>query len=485
MAESSVRDAAATGFRRRHPPMHCSLPAGVNILGSRACLRAKRSLLILVAGHLAALACAAIPAQAETLSEAMASAYSTNPSLLAARKELSRADEQVAQSWGVYRPQAAMVAGGGYIKDLSGQQKSTAQSQFSSTDGPTAVLNLQVKQPIYNFSNAPRVRQAEELVRAERAHLVAVEQDVLLRAAQAYLDLVGAEASLRYSIDYENSLEKSLASTRRKFELGLVRNSSIAEAESRLAAASAQRIQAEGVVASARGNYAQVIGTEPGDLAMPEMPSGIPGGVDQVIAASADNPNIAAAEYARKAAEEGVDVSFGQKLPDFSLQGQLNPGSASLLGVMSMPLYDGMLDPQLRASKDLVGQRRLETEAARRLVRQTALSAWQNLQASQGRIRSFEAQVNAARIAVEGTTREYEFGLRPVSDLLDNQLAYFRSQVDLFSAQRELRLAAFQVLSAIGRMTADDLRLNVRKYDVDKHYEKVRSEWWGTGPDLE
>jgi outer membrane protein len=124
-------------------------------------------------------------------------------------------------------------------------------------------------------------------------------------------------------------------------------------------------------------------------------------------------------------------------------------------------------------------------EAARRLVRQTALSAWQNLQASQGRIRSFEAQVNAARIAVEGTMREYEFGLRPVLDLLDNQLAYFRSQVDLFSAQRELRLAAFQVLAAIGRMTADDLRLNVRKYDVDKHYERVRSEWWGTGPDLE
>ena len=91
--------------------------------------------------------------RADTLAEAMASAYETNPTLLAARKQLAGVDEQVAQALSFWRPRADVVAGGGYIKDLSGEDESTrtANTQFSTTDGPTAVLNLEVRQPIYNF----------------------------------------------------------------------------------------------------------------------------------------------------------------------------------------------------------------------------------------------------------------------------------------------------------------------------------------------
>jgi outer membrane protein len=426
--------------------------------------------------------------RADTLAEAMASAYETNPTLLAARKQLAGVDEQVAQALSFWRPQAGVVAGGGYIKDLSGQAETarTAGSQFSTTDGPTAVLNLQVRQSIYNFSNAPRVRQAEEQVRSGRARLTAVEQDVLLRAAIAYLDLVRNEASLRYTADYEEALRKSLESTRRQFDLGLVRNSSVAQAESRLAAATAQRLQAEGALASARGNYAQVIGKTPDTIAMPDMPAGMPESANQVIeAAAVANPNLIAAQYDERAAQEGVDVVAGQKLPEFGLQGSVNPNSASILGVISMPLYNGLLDPQVRASKSLVGQRRLEMEAQRRQAEQLALSAWQDYRSAQGRVASFEAQQRAARIAVEGTTREYNLGLRLVSDLLNNQLEYFRSQVDLVGAQRDLRLAGFQMLAAMGQLTAADLGLPVDGYDANRHYERVRDRWWGTGPDLE
>ena len=263
-----------------------------------------------------------VSAHSETLAEAMASAYQSNPTLLAARKQLAGVDEQVAQALSYWRPRAGVIAGGGYIKSLSGQEEeATTTSQFSTTDGPTAVLNLEVRQPIYNFSNAPRVRQAEEQVRSGRARLTAVEQDVLLRAAIAYLDLVRAEASLRYIADYEESLRKSLESTRRQFDVGLVRNSSVAQAESRLSAATAQRIQAEGVVASARGAYAQVIGRPPDGVSMPDMPAGMPESADQLIeAAVASNPSLIAAQYDERAAREGVDVVAGQKLPEFGLQ---------------------------------------------------------------------------------------------------------------------------------------------------------------------
>ena len=114
-----------------------------------------------------------------------------------------------------------------------------------------------------------------------------------------------------------------------------------------------------------------------------------------------------------------------------------------------MPLYNALLDPDLRSAKVLVGQRRQELEAQRRQSQQTALSAWQDLQSAKGTIGVTEAQGKAARIAAEGLTREYDLGLRTVSDLLNNQAQYFRAQVDLVGAQQQMRLAAFQVLAAM------------------------------------
>ena len=485
MPKSCLRQGSSSAVRRLPAPFR-AVEAEPGTRQPR-CRRRLTSAAPILAASLSAALSGAVPVRADTLAEAMGTAYATNPTLRAARKELARADEQVSQALSFYRPQAGAVAGGGYIKDLSNQDNTTraSNSQFSTTDGPTVVLSLQVKQPIYNFSNAPRVRQAEEQVRSGGARLVAIEQDVLLRAATAYLDLVRAEASLRYSTDYEDALRKSLESTRRQFDLGLVRRSSIAQAESRLSAATAQRIQSEGALASARGNYTQIIGNAPSTVAMPDMSAAVPDSVEQVIAASASNPNLVAATYEERAAREGVDVAAGQNLPEFGVQGTVNPNSASLLGVMSVPLYNGIVDPQVRASKDLVGQRRLELEAQRRQAEQNALVAWQDYRSAQGRIASYEAQERAARVAVEGTTREYDLGLRLVSDLLNNQLEYFRSQIDLLGAQRDLRIAAFQVLAAVGRLTAADLGLHVDKYDVDRHFQKVRDRWWGTGPDLE
>ncbi len=435
----------------------------------------------------AALLLAAVPgASAQTIQEAMESAYANNPSLLAARKELMRGDEAVAQAVAGWRPQAAVTVGGGWIKDFSGDDTATSsQSQFSTTDGPTAVLNLQAQQPIYNFYNGPRISEAEQTVKAQRAQLRGVEQDVLLRTAGAYLDVVRVEALLRYSIDYERALQSSLDATRRQFDLGTVRNSSVAEAQSQYASATAQRIDLEGTLAIARGNYETVVGSPPASLKMPPMPTGLPVSLDETLTNAKSNPSFVVADRLEKAAQDGADASAGMKLPQFALQGQVNPQSGIIMGVMTMPLYNPVLDPQLRAAKGLVGQRRQELESSRRQSQQGALSAWEDLQSAQGRIGAIEAQVNNARIAAEGTGREYGFGLRTVTDLLLTQAQYFQAQANLLAAQQQMRLAAYRVLAAVGRLNARDLGLNVELFDPKRNYDKVRNRWWGTGPDLE
>ena len=143
---------------------------------------------------------------------------------------------------------------------------------------------------------------------------------------------------------------------------------------------------------------------------------------------------------------------------------------------MSMPLYNGIVDPQVRASRTSSASVGSNWKPSDGKPSRPLLSR-QDYRSAQGKIASYEAQQKAARVAVEGTTREYNLGLRLVSDLLNNQLEYFRSQVDLLGAQRDLRVAAFQVLAAMGRLTATDLGLHVDEYDVDQHYQKIRDRW--------
>lgn len=426
------------------------------------------------------------PVCAESLDQALAQAYESNPALLAARTELRRADEQVAIANGAWRPSAGVTAGGGYIKSLEEQQDQAAsQTQFSTTDGPAAVLQLRARQPVYNFYNGPRVRQAAEAMQAQRARLIDVEQDVLLRAATAYLDMVRAQEALRFSVNYEQSLRRSLALAQRRFDMGLVRRSAVAEADSRLAAAVADRIRAEGGLVLARDTYRQVIGSEPQNTSMPTMPPDLPTSVEEVLVGAASAPSVQAAEFAERAAAEGVDFSVGQKLPDFYLQAQLDARQAAILGLMDLPLYSGIQDAQTRAAKELVRQRRYEMEAQRRETRRAALAAWQNLQTARGTLDAFQAQSKASDLAVEGIEREYALGERVFSDLLNNQLEGFRARLSTLGAEEQLRLAAYQVLAAMGRFTARTLRLDAAIYDVEEHYDEVRGQWWGTGADLD
>ena len=112
-------------------------------------------------------------------------------------------------------------------------------------------------------------------------------------------------------------------------------------------------------------------------------------------------------------------------------------------------------------------------------------TAWRALETARAQIASFESQVNAARIALEGVQQEAAVGSRTVLDILDAEQELLDARVSLVRAQRDEVVASYQVVSAIGRLTAMDLGLPVEYYDVEKHYEEVRDKWWGTGPDID
>ncbi len=438
--------------------------------------------------------------RAETLEEVLASAYNTNPTLLARRARLRATDEGVPQALANWRPTVTVSGEVGRGKYES-NQSSTGREQSRTPKTYTMVVN----QPLYRGGRTvAQTQQAEANVLAERALLQATEQTVLLNAATAYLNVVRDEAVLKLNINNEQVLRRQLEAAQERFRVGEITRTDVSQAEARLARATADRVAAEGTLQNSRANFINVIGRAPESPQAPRTAAVVPGVFDEVKALTlGKNPNVLAADWTAQSAKEGIDLVRGELLPTVSLQGEYSRSqdassrlrdassinraeseSAQATINVSVPLYEGGgTYARVRAQKHTYGQRKIEADQARRDSLEVATRGWEDLQAARARTRSYESQIRASEMALAGVEEEAKVGSRTVLDVLDAEQELFDARVNLVRAQRDEMVAAMQVKSAIGQLTAEGLSLPVDAYDPTKHYEDVRDKWIGTGID--
>lgn len=427
---------------------------------------------------------------AQSLSEALSTAYQSNPQLNAERARLRATDEQVPQALSGFRPtvQAFSEVGPQWVdsndRSLVGSED---RELFSRTVGGS------IEQPIYRGGQtAAAVRGAENTVRAGRAQLSATEQDVLLRAATAYSDVFRDQAVLELTIRNEQRLARQLEATRDRFNVGEVTRTDVYQAEARLARATAERIAAEGDLAASRAAFRNVVGTAPALLTRPPVPEGMPASLTQANALATEwNPSVTNAEYGQRSAFDAIDQVRGEMLPQVSLVGRLQRAyeesrngaridDASAMVNVTIPLYQsGAVYSRLRESKQTAAQRRRQLDQSQLDAVESSTRAWNALETAVAEIGSLTKQVEANQIALEGVEREAEVGARTVLDVLDAQQELLDSQVSLARAERDQVVAAFQLKSAIGQLTARQLRLPVQYYDPEEHYQQVRGAWFG------
>jgi TolC family type I secretion outer membrane protein len=433
---------------------------------------------------------AALPAGAQTLEDTLATAYSSNPGLLAARAQLRSVNEGVPQALSNWRPRVTVTGS-------SGLQRNETKGGFSSGTQKTQPwdLRLGVTQSLYRGGRTVAgTARAEAEVAAQRAQLIATEQQVLLDAVTAYMDVWRDQSVLRLNRSNEQVLGRQLEASRDRFTVGEITRTDVAQSESRLARASAERVAAAGELTSSRAVFQQVVGIYPGILVQPPAQAGLPAGQEQVLeAALARSPNLVSARFAESAARHRVREGFGQLLPEVSLTGDISHSEESsfedsesdqyrIIAQVTIPLYQqGLASSQVRESKQVANQRRLEIDVARRTADQTAVAAWEGLQTARAQIRSFKTEVKAAQIALEGVRQENAVGARTILDLLDAEQELLDAQVRLVRAQRDALVAGYAVFAAMGRLTAADLKLPVDSYDPVSDYEAVRDKWFGLG----
>jgi len=461
--------------------------------------RAVTALVILVCAALVA----AMPrnAGAETIATALAKAYENNPQLNAQRAIVRQTDEGVPTALSGYRPTITANASVGrqytdtrqMIPPLPPALPDGVSFEAKGLSTPHSV-GLTGTQTLFNGQQtANKVREAESQVSAARETLRMMEESVLLSAASIYMDMSRDAANLEVQQNNVRVLQRTLTDTKNRFSAGQVTSTDVAQAEAQLAAGEASLHAAESTLMTTRANYRRVIGVEPENLAAASPVDRLaPPTLNGAIALGiAENPSVIAALYGVDVAQLQVKIAEGALWPtlvgQYSVQQQYNPqlltpnlytNTVSLN--LSIPLYQGGAEySAIRLDKENLGQQRLNVDQVRDQTRANVVQAWGQLQAAKAQVEAAIRQNDAAERALTGVRNEAMAGQRTTQDVLNAEQALVNARQSLLVAQHDRVVASYSLLSAVGHLSARELRLPVTIYDPQVHYHQVRDSWIG------
>ena len=430
----------------------------------------KRFMSRLLAATLCTTALAAgLPARAETLADALISAYKNSNLLDQNRAVLRAADEDVATAVGSLRPVLQWVA------DYN--QMDTRQQT-----GGVATIGLQAQMTLYDFGrNRLGIDIAKEAVLATREALVGVEQNILLTAVQAYFDVRSALENVSINENSVRVLGELLRATRDQFDVGEVTRTDVAQAEAGLAAARAGLAAAQGQLAVARENYKAATGHYPGPLAAAPRAPALPKSTDEARAiAQRTHPLILQAQHMAKVADLGVAAAATERMPDITASASVthNEGgtndSAIGLGLTQTIYAGGTLSAAHRKAIAQRDQSRAALLQASVGISQGVGGAYAGIQVARAQIAANELQVDAATIAYNGVKEEAKLGARTTLDVLDAEQTLLSARAALITAQVDLQTANYSLLAAIGLLTADHLNLGIPTYDPEAYFNAVK-----------
>ena len=440
---------------------------------------------IFAAVFLSATALATAVVSAETLPGALAKAYQNNSTLNSTRAGVRVTDEDVAIAKSGYRPTIAGVSGVDY-----------SSGQF--TRLTTGSFGVEIRQTLFDgFQTKNNVAAAEARVQASNESLRNSEQNTLFDAASSYMDVI---RDRQIAILTERNLQflvEQVRAAQSRFEVGEGTRTDVAQADASRSEAVAQLSAARAQAESSAATYRRVVGEEPGNL-QPGSPVSklLPKNLNAAIAlAYGEHPAILANEHLVDAAafsvksvegallpqvsaSAGMSRNFRDSAPSLNSDGTFN--SASIGASLTIPIYQGgRVSAQVRQSKESLGQARIEVDVSRDQVQAAVTSAWSQYIAARESVSANRELVSAAQLALNGVIEERNVGQRTTLDVLNAQADVINAQINLASSERDVVVASYAILSAVGRLSAEHLGLQVQLHNPKEHYNAVKDKWYG------
>lgn len=443
---------------------------------------------------------------------ALARAYANNPNVGRQRAALRALDENAPKARAGFLPTvgATAYAGRSYLYQRDPPPRKTMPdpgadpTDDESTKPPRGQkfrafargYGLSVNQPVFDgFKALHGLRQAGSQVLGGREDLRGIEQDMLMAAATAYMDVLRDAAILGLRGRNVDTLKEQVKQTRSRGAVGQATRTDIAQAEAALAQGRSDHFAARGALQASAATYRQVIGVEPRAL----QPGGsvetlLPKTVEIAVETGLrEHPAIASALHGADAASFGVKVAESALYPTAVIAGAVNRDldfegmtgkksfSAAIMGQINVPIYSGGVDyASIRQAKEQAGQARLTADLQRNQVRAAIVTSWAQLQAAKAQIGATQAAVTAAEVALKGIRGEAAVGQRTTFDILTALQTLLNARVAHVMAQRDRVVASYAALAAIGRLTAASLQVTPQLYDPTLHFDQVKNRLFGT-----
>ncbi|MEO6340993.1 MAG: TolC family outer membrane protein [Caulobacteraceae bacterium] len=418
-------------------------------------------------------------ARAETLADAIALAYQSNPTLQGQRAQQRALDETYVQARAGYRPTLSASGSMGY-----------QYSQHGLIDANTGSVALSASQPIYTGGRvSAAVSAAEAQVLAGREGLRAVEAQVLQAVIQAYQDVRRDLTILGIREKNVEVLSNQLQQTQVRFEVGQVTRTDVAQAEAQVAASRALLAGAQAQLQISRAAYATVVGQNPGALAdSPPLP-GLPATVDLAFeAADNGNGNLRRARLAEVSSRAriaqaraaghptaAISASLGYSGPISPFDTRDYSRNVTIQGVVSQPLFTGgLVQSGVRQALEQNTADRIAIEGVRRQVVQAVSQAWNVMGSTRASMTANAEQVRAATVAFTGIQEQYQVGISTILDVLVAQTTLRDAELFLAQSTHDYYVAQASLLNAMGRLEAGALVSGSPLYDATANFNQVK-----------
>jgi outer membrane protein len=340
-------------------------------------------------------------------------------------------------------------------------------------------FGFQLTQPLFRWANWVQFEQGKLQVAAADAQLAQARQDTLLRAAQAYFDLLYAQDVLTSIVAQKTAASEQLELARKSFEVGTVTITDVHEAQSRYDLATAQEIAARSDIEVKRHALAVITGRAPEALrglrsevafTLPE-PARMEEWVDRAqtesltVLAQLVNQEIANREIERQRAGHypTVDLvaTYGQNKTVITFAGAPlnNESTTGTVGVqVSLPLFQGLgQESRVRESAHLLDRARAEVDFARRNAAQQARQAWLGVANGIAQTAALRAAQVSSQSSLDANKLGYEVGVRINIDVLNAQQQLYVTRRDLAKARYDTLLAQLRLKAAAGQLAEPEI----------------------------
>jgi outer membrane protein len=409
---------------------------------------------------------------AQSLQELYEAARAFDATFLAARAQAQSAEYRAAQADALSRPSLSATAG-------------ATTTTISPPVGPTGDSNtlnasLQGRLPLLNRANNATQEQARRALQVAKAEFETAEQDLIVRVAAAYFDVLAAQDTLATTRASKTFITEQLASAKRNFEVGTATITDTREAQARFDLATAQEIAADNDLRAKRIALDTLVGRNgvaPKPLVVPVvLPALAPTDPEAWVGnADARHPTIRRAQAGLEVASLEIERAKAAEAPTLDAVASVGaakysgrypsslpsstPWRTASIGLQfNMPLYTGgATGNRIQETLSLEEKARQDLAAARRGVAQGTRVAFFGVQSGQARVLALEAAEASSKLALEATQLGYRVGVRVNLDVLNAQTQLFSTQADLARARYDVLVGGLRLRQASGQLVPGDV----------------------------